>query len=84
MKTNLAGCVVLFAVALGGCAPDAADQVRVRAANDFRCNDDKVSVKDIGGEAYRADGCGQSRVYDCSPGSSWRGTTTDYSCHPER
>jgi hypothetical protein len=74
---------MVFATLSGGCA-DAEEDVRIRAANDFSCNPDKITIQDIGGDAFRAKGCGNSRVYDCVGSDSFRGTTTGYSCRPEK
>jgi hypothetical protein len=79
MKPGGSCYALLFAALLGGCA-EAAEGVKVRATNDFGCNGDQS----LGAGAYRAVGCGRSRIYDCQASEAYRGTTTGYSCHPEQ
>lgn len=38
--------------------------VRKRAALEFPCNTD-ITVEDLGGDAYRAHGCGEHATYEC-------------------
>lgn len=68
--------------------PPASGIARVRAANDFGCPKDQVTVTNIGGTSYRAEGCGLSVVYDCTGStvvqiSRYSGGTTDFVCIPE-
>lgn len=63
---------VVAALATSACATHAGT-VRTRAANDFRCPEPQVAVVDIGGNAYRATGCGRQANYTCqtNPRASW-------------
>jgi hypothetical protein len=61
----------------------------VRAANDFGCSKEQITITNIGGTSYRAEGCGQNVVYDCTgsavqsgPGQMG-GVTSNYVCVPE-
>jgi hypothetical protein len=78
--------IAVMAGALGllsGCV-SASGTVKTRAANDFSCSEGAVTVKDIGanigGTSYKAEGCGQTAVYDCSQSF---GGHTGYECVPE-
>ena len=64
MKAGVFRYALVLAALLAGCV-EASDEVKVRAANDFSCDAEHIEVTGIGGGAYRADGCGRSRVYDC-------------------
>jgi hypothetical protein len=55
------------------------DAARARAANDLRCPEDKVTLVEIEGTSYRAKGCGDSAIYDCTQ-STWG---AEYLCVPE-
>jgi hypothetical protein len=68
---------------LAGCVtPDAV--AKTRAASDFSCSEGQVEVTSIGGNSYRANGCGRSAVYDCAASDSYRGTASNYTCVPEQ
>jgi hypothetical protein len=41
------------------------DAVRTRAANEFNCAEEKVTVTDVGAKGFRANGCGQGATYVC-------------------
>jgi hypothetical protein len=71
---------LLCAVAVAGCFPDFEGVVRTRAAHDFKCTEDDVRVKNIGGSSYEAKGCGNADTYDCSGGSTMYDAVT---CKPE-
>jgi hypothetical protein len=75
--------VLMLAVSTAGC--DAmGDAARARAANDFKCSEDKVTLTEIGGTSYRANGCGDSAVYDCAQSSGHAGgLDATYVCIPE-
>jgi hypothetical protein len=83
MKIVVFACAVVFVGLLGGCV-DVEDDVRARAANDFSCKQEEIKVNAIGAGAFRAGGCGYSQIYDCVASESFRGTTTNYSCRPEK
>lgn len=40
--------------------------VAQRASYDFSCEREQIVVKDVGGNAYAAEGCGRTQVYSCS------------------
>jgi hypothetical protein len=42
------------------------DAARTRAANDLRCNEEKVTVESLGGNAYRTGCYGRSVTYVCA------------------
>lgn len=42
------------------------DDARARAANEFGCRPDQVSIQDLGTDGYRAVGCGKEAVFVCS------------------
>jgi hypothetical protein len=82
---------VLCPLVLLGCVtPDAV--ARTRAASDFHCKEEHVTITELGGTSYRAEGCDHSAVYDCTGskvaiagyGGQTSGGTTDYVCIPER
>jgi hypothetical protein len=70
---------VLFAGATA--CVSAEDVAKTRAANDFGCQE--VEVASIGGNSFRAEGCGKRGVYNCVGSDAYRGSTTDYTCTPE-
>jgi hypothetical protein len=49
------------------CADEARDVVQIRAANDFNCPEDKIVVRNIGGQSFRAWACGGVGTYNCVP-----------------
>jgi hypothetical protein len=75
--TTLDACATMF--------PTEQGTVRVRAANDFSCSEDQVTVDDIGGHAYRASGCGQRGEYACASrvGGAGTGLVSDITCRRE-
>ncbi len=52
------------ALVVGACATGSGI-VRERAANEFSCDESEVEVEAIGGNSYRATGCGQEATYTC-------------------
>ena len=56
---------------------------KVRAANDFQCSEDAVTLTNIGGTSYRAQGCGKSAVYTCAVSDAYNGSARNYACVPE-
>ncbi|HKA86433.1 MAG TPA: hypothetical protein VKE22_02170 [Haliangiales bacterium] len=55
-----------------------AEQVRIRAANDLRCEASQVQTAQVDASTVRATGCGQERTYvqECTGDSThcnWRG-----------
>jgi hypothetical protein len=53
-----------------------ATSTQSRAAGDFGCAPQSVAVTSLGGDQYRADGCGKSGVYTCTEANS------AYTCVP--
>ena len=49
--------------------------VEARAASDFGCDEWKIEVEDVGGNAYRAKGCGRSATYVCVGGGGYGSPT---------
>lgn len=81
-------CVAALSASVGCVTASPSRVVRVRAANDFDCSKDEISIKNIGGTSFRAEGCGQSVVYDCAGSTvvvtgKYGGGTSDYVCIPE-
>jgi hypothetical protein len=80
--------IAIWLLSLAGCGVDAESVAKIRAANDFHCNEDKVSVESVGGTSYRAKGCGETEVYDCNGSAVGTGImgseTTEYVCVPEK
>lgn len=74
--------LIAMSLALGACV-NVQDVAQTRAANDFRCAEDKVNVWSIGGTSFRADGCGKTAVYNCTASDGYQGSVTDYTCVPE-
>ena len=67
---------------------DVGSLARNRAAIDFHCAQDKITVSKVGGglgpnsasvESYGAVGCGQSAFYRCEDKASWY-QSADYWC----
>ncbi len=57
---------------------------RARAASELPCPDDQLTVTDLPGSSYKVDGCGKSRVYDCTVSDlDGDGDVDDYTCIPE-
>jgi hypothetical protein len=60
---------------------------RTRAASDFDCGADQIEIVGLGGTSYRATGCEQTAVYNCSGSQvsvgSNGGGTSNYVCVPE-
>ena len=54
--------IVVIVFGLWGCK---ASTVELRYAREYNCPRSQVTVADLGGEAYRATGCGQSATYSC-------------------
>ena len=59
--------VVVSGFWLSGCATQTG-AVTERAANEFRCDEDRVEVEDLGGNAYRVEACGETATYACVGG----------------
>lgn len=72
----------LALLSLAGCITPQGT-AKVRAANDFGCPEDGISIAEIGGTSYRASGCGKSAVYNCSASDAYKGSTSNYACVPE-
>jgi hypothetical protein len=76
--------VVMLAVSTAACATGGMeDAARARAANDLKCPEDKVNLVEIGGTSYRAKGCGDSAVYDCTQSAGHSTLDAEYLCVPE-
>ncbi|HET9959860.1 MAG TPA: serine protease [Polyangiaceae bacterium] len=43
----------------------AEEQIQARFSDDYRCHEDQVEVEALGGQRYRATGCGRSATYQC-------------------
>jgi hypothetical protein len=43
---------------------------RARAAYDYGCGEDKLTVTNISGGTFRVTGCGHDAIYDCIYGSA--------------
>jgi hypothetical protein len=54
---------MVCALACAGCFSSLA-AVKERAGKEYRCTE--VQVEELGGNAYRAQACGQSAIYVCS------------------
>jgi len=63
MKATLLA--ALLACVASGCVT-ATGIVRERAANEFSCDEENIEVYSIGGNTYRAIGCGKDATYTCS------------------
>jgi hypothetical protein len=59
MKLHLFIIVVAFVFACACTLITGPRTARTRAANDFACAEESVAVTNIGGESYRAAGCGK-------------------------
>jgi hypothetical protein len=55
--------------------------VRVKAADAFRCDEDKVKVEEWGPNTYRARGCKKTATYTCVQGG---GSTDTPTCTREK
>lgn len=44
-----------------------------RAAYDFRCSEDSISVRNVSGSTFEASGCGRVALYTCTAGSGLSG-----------
>ena len=60
MRISILAAVVL----LSGCA-SITGALRQRASVDLACSEERVSVRAIGAQGYRASGCGRGRSYTC-------------------
>lgn len=49
--------------------------MRERAANEFGCNEADIKVESIGGNSYRATGCGQEAEFTCRSRSEYTGAS---------
>jgi hypothetical protein len=76
------GLVAVAAISLSACITPQGT-AKTRAANDFQCAEDGVTVTNIGGTSYRAEGCGKTAVYNCAASDAQRGTASNYACIPE-
>ena len=52
-------------VPLSGCTMLKMNAVKERAAFDFSCDQDAITVQNIGGDSFGAEGCGQKGSYVC-------------------
>jgi len=78
MRANVLAPVV---TALVGCfAPSESGVVAARAAHDFHCSEDDVSVENISGGSWEAKGCGHKATYDCVGSARM---DVGYTCAPE-
>ena len=63
MKKQLGMIGLMFV--LGGCGLMSSDAARVQFAQEFHCPEERVTLEEVGGAAFRASGCGESAVYVC-------------------
>jgi hypothetical protein len=54
---------VVLAAALAGCGMGSETQLRVRAAADFQCDEQKLEVKSMPNDVYAVAGCDQKETY---------------------
>jgi hypothetical protein len=62
LRLVLVALILLTGLAASGCTSGAAT-VRSRFANEYDCAEPSVAVKELGGRAYRASGCGRTETY---------------------
>ncbi|MEZ4222473.1 MAG: hypothetical protein R3B13_16155 [Polyangiaceae bacterium] len=55
----------VLSVLLSACFT-AEDTVHARAAHDFDCPEERISVTKVSGSSYSASGCGQTATYSCN------------------
>jgi hypothetical protein len=62
--------LLIVGIALGtaGCVT-METTAKTRAANDLKCAEDQIAVRNIGGSSYRATGCNQEATYNCGQSS---------------
>jgi hypothetical protein len=65
--------VVVFSI---GCGPNI-ETLRTRAAYDFRCADDQLTLTPLGTGTYGVDGCGHRATYVQSATGQWVMNTLD-------
>jgi hypothetical protein len=63
MRGAIPTLVVVTLVGCGAAPPER--PVRVRAAYDYGCSEDRLTVTNIYGGSFRVVGCGHDRIYDC-------------------
>lgn len=56
--------VFLLVTASMGCSPQVS-AVRLRAANEFNCPEESITVEDLGADSYRVTGCEVVATYHC-------------------
>ena len=61
MLRNRLGAILV--VALAGCGMGSETQLRVRAASDFQCDEQKLDVKSMPNNVYAVAGCEQKDTY---------------------
>ncbi len=73
MRSPVPAVLVSVACSAGflGCAGDDADMIRARAASDFRCDEGKIAVRQIGeldreNALFEARACGHVARYRCT------------------
>lgn len=52
--------------------------VRDRASFEFPCDPDKIAIENLGGDAYRAVGCGFHATYECDADENAGNSKTDW------
>ncbi len=56
--------MLLMAFMLGGCATiPKAEQVKLRASQDFKCDQDQVQTRQVDAKTVHASACGQEATY---------------------
>lgn len=74
---------VAFAASVAGCAT-MEGTVRERAATEYRCHPDRVTVEDLGGNGFRANACGREAMYVCERQRSyWSASGSEVTCRRE-
>ena len=68
----------LLVLTLGLSSCSMAGAVKSRAAYDLNCSEDRIEVRNIGGNSYAATGCGKDQTYTCT-----RAVNSPPSCAPD-
>lgn len=72
-----------LALLLAGCA-EMTLAARDRFEAEFRCDRSRVQVEELGGNAYRATGCGRTVTYTCEAASGMAAIQDPAVCRRER
>lgn len=77
MKTRLTF-FALGLISLTFACANALQLAKSTGAQRLQCPEDQVTVTSLGGDQYRADGCGKSELLSCHAGT--KGTTYSHGC----